>query len=128
VYPVRRERRSQAYAELWPSRPRWGVWAWWLQRVTGVALVAYVVWHVLTIGEAASRPEMLARLLRVLTHPVSIALLVLGLAYHTANGIRVVLVDLGLARMRSRGAFWLFVSAAAAAAAAGILRGALRVF
>jgi succinate dehydrogenase/fumarate reductase cytochrome b subunit len=51
----------------------------------------------------------------------------LGLAYHTANGIRVVLVDLGVERMRGRRAFWIFVALAAAAAAAAVLRGAFHV-
>jgi succinate dehydrogenase / fumarate reductase, cytochrome b subunit len=128
MYPVRKERRAQAYAELWPSRPRWGVSAWWAQRLTGVALTVYVVWHVVTIGRAASRPEMLAGLLRVLTHPVSIALLLIGLAYHTVNGIRVVLVDLGVAALRRRAAFWIALAVAGAAAAAGVGRGSLRLF
>ncbi|HET9001543.1 MAG TPA: hypothetical protein VFP86_18025 [bacterium] len=127
MYPVPKERRTQAYAELWPAHPRWGIWAWWAQRLTGVALTAYVVWHVVTIARAGRHPEALAPLLRFLLHPAVLSVLVLGLAYHTANGIRVVLVDLGVERMRGRRAFWIFVALAAAAAAAAVLRGAFHV-
>jgi succinate dehydrogenase cytochrome b556 subunit len=117
----------RVYAELWPSRPRWGIWAWWAQRVSGVALVGYVVWHIVTMAHAARHPSEFASLLRVLTHPVVFALLLLGLAYHTANGIRVVLFDLGVERMRGRHMFWVFVALAALLALAGILRGVFRV-
>jgi succinate dehydrogenase / fumarate reductase, cytochrome b subunit len=127
VYTVSKERRMQAYAELWPSQPRWGLWAWWVQRVTGVALVGYVVWHVVTISRAARHPEAFAALLRILTHPAVFVVLLLGLAYHTANGIRVVLIDLGVEGMRGRRAFWVLVWLALLAALAGILRGVFRI-
>ncbi len=117
----------QAYAELWPSQPRWGLWAWWVQRVTGVALIGYVVWHVVTISRAARHPEAFAALLRILTHPAVFVVLLLGLAYHTANGIRVVLIDLGVEGMRGRRAFWVFVWLAVLAALAGTLRGVFRI-
>jgi len=127
VYPVSKERRIQAYAELWPRHPRWGIWAWWAQRVTGVALVGYVVWHVVTVARAARHPEALAAVLGFLMHPAVFVLLLLGLAYHTANGIRVVLVDLGVERMRGRRAFWIFAALATLAAVAALLRGVFHV-
>lgn len=127
MYPVSKERRIQAYAELWPRHPRWGIWAWWAQRVTGIALVGYVVWHVVTVARAARHPEALASILRFLTHPAVFAVLLLGLAYHTANGIRVVLVDLGVEGMRGWRAFWIFVALATLATVAALLRGVFRI-
>ena len=126
MYRVSKERRTQAYAELWPAHPRWGIGAWWAQRVTGVALVAYVVWHVVTMARAGRHPEAFAPLLRFLMHPAVLIALLVGLAYHTANGLRVILVDLGVEGMRGRRAFWIFVALAAIAAGAGILRGVFR--
>jgi succinate dehydrogenase/fumarate reductase cytochrome b subunit len=53
-----------------------------------------------------------------LHHPVIVGLLVAGTAYHSANGVRLVLLDLGIDAMRRRTAFWGFLAAAGAAAVA----------
>lgn len=127
MFPVSKQSRIRAYAELWPRHPRWGLWAWWAQRVTGVVLVAYVVWHVATVASAARHPEAFAALLRILMHPAVLAVLLLGLGYHAANGIRVALVDLGVEGMRGRRAFWIFAALAAIVAAAGLLRAVFHI-
>lgn len=127
MYHLSRERQVQAYAEMWPAHPRWGMWAWWAQRVSGVGLTAYVVWHIVTVAGAARHPQGFAALLRGLTHPAVYAVLVLGLAYHTANGIRAILLDLGVTGTRGRHAFWAFTGLGALLALAGILRGILHV-
>jgi len=85
--------------------------------------VGYVVWHVVTVAHAAHHPDRFGAVLRVLTDPALDAFLILALAYHASNGVRVVLFDLGIERMRGRAAFWAFAAAAALAAAAGIARG-----
>jgi succinate dehydrogenase cytochrome b subunit len=112
VYRVSQEQRVRAYAELWPTQPRWGLWAWWAQRISGLALVAYAIWHIITVVGAARQPDRFGPLLILLRHPVVFALLMAGLAYHAANGVRLVLFDLGLESMRRRGAFWGFLAAA----------------
>ncbi len=117
----------QAYAELWPASPRWGLWAWWSQRVSGVALVAYAVWHIVTIAGAARHPERLGALVQALRHPAVFAVLLAGLAYHSANGVRLVLFDLGIDAMRRRGAFWGFLAAAVLIVLAGVSRDVFRV-
>jgi succinate dehydrogenase hydrophobic anchor subunit len=95
--------------------------------VTGIALVGYVVWHVVTVARTARHPEALAAILRFLMHPAVFAALLLGLAYHTANGIRVVLVDLGIEGMRGWRAFWIFVALATFATVAALVRGVFHV-
>ena len=112
----------RAYAELWPAHPRWGLWAWWAQRISGVALVAYAVWHIMTVVGAARHPERLARMLQTLHHPVIVGLLLAGIIYHSANGVRLVLFDLGVHAMRRRDAFWAFLAASILIAAVGFSR------
>jgi succinate dehydrogenase cytochrome b556 subunit len=112
VYRVSTEQRVRAYAELWPAHPRWGRWAWWTQRISGLALVAYAIWHIVTVAGAAREPDRFAAMVAWLRHPVVFTLLMVGLAYHSANGARLVLFDLGWEAMRRRQAFWGFVIAA----------------
>lgn len=121
------EQRIKAYAELWPAHPRWGIWAWWAQRLTGLLLVAYLVWHVVTIAGAPRHPERFAALLRFLRHPAPFTILLVSLAYHSANGVRLVLFDLGMESMRGRRMFWGCLAAAGLIVVAGVLRGVLRV-
>ena len=127
MHRVSPETRMRAYAELWPAHPRWGIWAWWAQRVSGVALIVYAAWHIITVAGAARHPERLAAMLHLLRHPVVAGLLLAGLAYHSANGVRLVLFDLGVETMRQRKAFWAFLVASVLIALAGFSRVALAV-
>ncbi|MGH8701512.1 MAG: hypothetical protein ACREVR_10130 [Burkholderiales bacterium] len=122
MHRVSPETRMQAYAELWPAHPRWGVWAWWAQRISGVALVAYAVWHIMTVVGSVGHPERLAAMLQLLRHPIVAGLLLAGTAYHSANGVRLVLFDLGVQAMRRRDAFWAFLAASILIAAVGFSR------
>lgn len=122
MYPTSDEQRIRAYAELWPANPRWGVWAWRLQRYSGLALTGYAIWHIVTVTAAARQPERFGPLLAVLRHPAVFGVLMAGLAYHAANGVRLVLFDVGLDAMRRRGAFWGFLAGAAAVVVAGLAR------
>lgn len=103
------------------------MWAWWAQRITGVFLVAYLVWHVVTIAGAPRNPERFAALLRFLRHPAPFIILLVSLAYHSANGVRLVLFDLGIQSMCGRRMFWGCIVVACVIVAAGVLRGVLRV-
>jgi succinate dehydrogenase cytochrome b556 subunit len=122
VYRTTDEQRIRAYAELWPANPRWGVWAWRLQRYSGLALIAYAVWHIVTMAAAARQPERLGPLLTILRHPAVFGALMAGLAYHAANGIRLVLFDAGVDAMRRRAAFWGFLAGAAVIVAVSLGR------
>jgi len=126
VHRLRPDRRVMAYAELWPTHPRWGIGAWWAQRITGVLLVVYLIWHVVTIAGAPRHPERFAALLRFLRHPVLFTALLAALAYHSANGVRLVLFDLGIDAMRGRTMFWACLVLTALLVAAGLWRGVLR--
>ena len=122
MYRVSTEQRIRAYAELWPANPRLGMWAWRAQRISGLALVAYAIWHIMTVTAGARQPERLAQMIILLRHPVVFTILMAGLAYHSANGVRMVLFDLGIESMRGRAAFWGFLVLAFAIAAASVGR------
>jgi succinate dehydrogenase cytochrome b556 subunit len=122
VYRVSPEQRIRAYAELWPANPRLGMWAWRAQRISGIVLVAYSIWHIVTVTGGARQPERLAQMMLLLRHPIVFTVLMAGLAYHSANGVRMVLFDLGVEPMRSRAAFWGFFVLAVGIVAASLGR------
>jgi succinate dehydrogenase cytochrome b subunit len=92
---------------------RWryvGHLAFWVQRVTGVALLGYLLVHVHTIRDLKN-PETFGDALRTFGSPLfklgEIALLA-TVILHALNGIRLTLVDLGVGLTRQRQMFWYF--------------------
>lgn len=84
-----------------PSAPpqRWGLgmWAWLLQRVTGILLLASVVLHFLSKA-VVPVPRTVVLL--------NDSLLIVLVLYHAFNGLRVVLIDLGPGIRVQRAVFW----------------------
>jgi succinate dehydrogenase / fumarate reductase cytochrome b subunit len=84
--------------------------AFWIQRLTGVALVGYLILHVHTIHELQN-PETFDAALRTFSTPLfklgEIALLA-TVILHALNGIRLTMVDLGVGLTRQRQVFWYF--------------------
>ena len=119
--------------DLNPKNMRLGVWAWLIQRISGVALVLFVVAHVLAISQAnMALTGPLFTMFDGLRNPfwsvstpaLVIDLLMLGIiAFHGMNGIRIVLFDLGVGvGLRSHKViFWIVV-------AAGIVTGGLVIY
>ncbi len=97
---LRSEVGRSAYPLSWPRLHRAGVWARRLQRVSGLALVAFAVWHVFQVVEAAHDRTRLAAMISTLYHPAFIGLVLASLGFHTFNGLRTVLLDLGLLASR----------------------------
>ena len=74
---------------------RTGMFAWILHRLTGVALVAYLVIHVWGL-RALSDPESFNHLIAKYHAPIfkiGEFLLLGAVAYHALNGLRIVLID-----------------------------------
>ena len=92
--------------ELNPRNMRLGIWAWLIQRISGLALVLFVVAHVLAISQAnLGLTGPLFTMFDGLRNPfwsvnrtvLVIDLLMLGIiAFHGMNGIRIVLFDIGV--------------------------------
>jgi succinate dehydrogenase / fumarate reductase cytochrome b subunit len=104
-----------------------GTWAFVANRLTGLGLVAYLYLHLVILSTLLRGPQAWDGLVELFHHPLFLAfdvLLVLGLAIHGLNGLRVALVGSGLLVDRQR----------ALLAAAGILVGlvtlvaAVRIF
>ncbi len=108
-------------ALLLHSGPSWdrysgthaGWWAWLLQRVTGVALVGYLFLHIGVISTAIAGESTFDDTMVFLQTPVFVVLDLLLLAavvYHAANGVRVILLDLGIGIRAQATAWWTVVA------------------
>ena len=84
--------------------------AFWIQRVTGVALVAYLILHVHTIRDLKN-PATFDKALATFSTPLfklgEIALLA-TVILHALNGIRLTMVDMGVGLSKQRQSFWYF--------------------
>src|SRR3954471_15951453 len=101
--------------------------AFWIQRLTGIALVGYLILHVHTIHDLQN-PETFDAALKTFSQPLfkigEIALLG-TVILHALNGIRLTMVDLGVGLSRQRQVFWYF---AIGAGAVLFLAGAIPMF
>jgi succinate dehydrogenase / fumarate reductase membrane anchor subunit len=71
-----------------------GVEQWWLQRVTAVALVPLTMWFLVSIlVHMSSDYSAVVAWLRTPAVTVLMVLLLIGLFYHTALGLQVVIED-----------------------------------
>jgi succinate dehydrogenase / fumarate reductase, cytochrome b subunit len=92
---------------------RWryaGHLAFWIQRLTGIALLGYLIVHVHTIRDLKD-PESFDDALRTFGTPLfklgEIGLLA-TVILHALNGVRLTLVDLGVGLTHQRQMFWYF--------------------
>ena len=86
-----------------------GWWAWFLQRLTGVALVGYLFLHILVISTVQAGEDAFDSVLIVLQKPFFVVLdlfLIAAVVYHALNGVRVLLFDLGIGLKQQAGLFW----------------------
>jgi succinate dehydrogenase / fumarate reductase, cytochrome b subunit len=93
--------------------PRWldprgrhlGTWAFVANRLTGLGLVGYLYLHLVILSTLLRGPQAWDGLVELFRHPLFLVfdvLLVLGLAIHGLNGLRVALVGSGLLVDRQR--------------------------
>ncbi len=92
---------------------RWqlsGMVAWTIQRVTGILLLFYLFLHVHTVSKLSQGPAAFNQAMATFGSPF-FKLLEIGLfgivVLHALNGIRVTLVDLGVAVGKQRQMFWI---------------------
>ena len=91
------------------SGTRAGWWAWFLQRLTGVALVGYLFLHIGVISTARAGADTFDGVLTFLQTPPFVVLdllLVAAVLYHGLNGVRVVIIDLGVGIKQQAALFW----------------------
>ena len=101
--------------------------AFWIQRLTGLALVGYLIVHVHTI-RGLRDPETFDASLKTFGTPLfklaEIGLLA-AVILHALNGIRLTMIDMGVELSRQRQWFWYF---AIGVGALLFLAGALPMF
>jgi len=100
---------------IYPGRGL-GVWAFWLHRLSGLAIIFYLLMHILVISTIVGGQANFNNAMTFLKSPIFV-LLEMGLigciTLHGLNGIRVVLFDLGMGIKRQKE---IFVGMAIAAA------------
>ena len=73
-----------------------GMLAWAFHRISGVAIWAFLVLHVVDIFLVGAAPDTYDTLLAIYAHPIGIVLeWLLGAAvlYHALNGLRIIIMD-----------------------------------
>ena len=77
-------------------RGREGMWSWVLHRLTGVALVFFLLVHILDTALIRVSPEAYDAVIGTYKNPImglGEVALVGAIAYHAFNGLRIILVD-----------------------------------
>lgn len=73
-----------------------GQWAWLLQRISGVAVLAFLLLHILDTALITFGPRVYDAVVVLYRHPVfrvGEVVLAAAVLYHALNGIRITLVD-----------------------------------
>ncbi len=77
-----------------------GMWAWILHKFTGWILIGYLFTHIAVLSTATQSPEMYTDTLQGLEALLVVRFLEIGLlavaVFHILNGIRLLMVDLGV--------------------------------
>lgn len=83
--------------KLYPGRGL-GMWAFWLHRLTGLAIAGYLLMHILVISTVVGGANNFNAAMQFLKAPIFVLLemgLLAVILIHGLNGIRIVLFDLG---------------------------------
>lgn len=91
-------------AGLWKAT---GMWAWLLFRISGLVLVFYMGAHIIVIS--LGRWGSFDAAMEFLHTPVNALLklaLLTAVAYHALNGVRIMLMDIGVGIHRHKLMFW----------------------
>lgn len=102
--------------EFWPTNMKTGMWAWVGHRLTGIILVVYIFLHLSFLTQASLSHEKFDSLMEVMAQPQFVFLdflLICAVIYHAANGLRVVLFDLGIGIRKQKLVFWVMMGVAA---------------
>jgi succinate dehydrogenase / fumarate reductase cytochrome b subunit len=121
-------------SDLNPRNMRLGMYAWVIQRLSGIYLVIFLLTHITAIAQAnfGITKGFQVQIFDVLRNPfwyggstaAIFDLIALGIvAFHGLNGIRIVFLDLGFGVRRHRLSFWVTMLVAIAISAYVIVLG-----
>ncbi len=105
---VKNRATANVGAGLWKAT---GMWAWLLFRISGVILALYLFLHIIVIstGRWTGAGKTLNSLMKFFDHPALVVLdlaLVVAVLYHALNGVRIILMDLGIGTKQHKIMFW----------------------
>jgi len=111
---ARERETANVGAGLWKGI---GMWAWILFRISGLVLVAYLFVHLWVISQGrVGGAESLNGLFEFFDRPLLVfldLLLVAAVLYHALNGVRILLMDVGVGISRHKAVFWVCMLVAA---------------
>lgn len=108
----------KAYPPKMRYRLHAGYIAWLLQRISGLALVLYLVMHIYVIHNIARGREAFNEIMGIVQSPMfhlAEAALLGAVVYHGINGIRVILLDYGSAADKEKIKPWVLGAMAVSA-------------
>lgn len=109
--PVRRANPPAAWFDV--RRKRLGSWAFALNRLTGIGLVVYLFFHLAVLSLLLRGPESWDAFVALARSPLVLLLdvvLIFGLLYHAANGVRVTALGLGAGVQAQKRMFWVLMA------------------
>ena len=116
VLAVKEREQANVGAGLWKGM---GMWAWILFRISGLVLVFYLFVHLWVISQGRiGGPEAINNLFEFFDRPLLVFLdlmLVAAVLYHALNGVRIILMDLGVGIRQHKAIFWVCMLVAAIA-------------
>ena len=110
------QRRSARQFVRW-FEPRWrdvGMWAFILNRISGIGLTVYLFLHLAVLGTLARGPAAYDSFIALAKSPLFLAgelVVVAGGLYHALNGVRIVLNSFGIGVARQRQLFYALLAA-----------------
>ena len=95
-----------------------GMWAWILFRISGLILAIYLFVHIWVISQGrVGGAGRLNRMFDFFDQPFLVFLdfmLIAAVLYHALNGVRIVLMDLGIGIRQHKAVFWACMAVVAA--------------
>jgi succinate dehydrogenase / fumarate reductase cytochrome b subunit len=89
-----------------------GSWAWIIHRLSGLALIFYLVLHIWIVNTLTLGPERFNDVMRFLSSPL-FRYLEIGLwaliLFHAFNGIRIIIVDFFKGALIQKKLFFIFI-------------------
>ena len=113
------------YPDVWPRNYKMGMWVWLFHRITGIIIVLYGIAHLTVISFSLANDSGRAfdRLMALFEIPAVLALemaLLAVILFHSANGLRILIMDMGIGVRVQKALFWGLLAIGAAALALGV--------
>lgn len=106
-------KRLRRYPGFWDARYRVGAWAFLLHRISGIILSLYGVAIILAFSSALIGEAHFNQVMALFHTPWGRGFEMLAIAsliYHSLNGFRIILFDLGIGIKNQKGIFWSLLS------------------